>query len=452
MLIERVESAGLAHFSYLVGDGTDAVVIDPRRDCDVYVRMASEAGMRITNILETHRNEDYVIGSVELAARTGARIWHAEPDLAYGYGEIAGDGQTWKAGALNIQAIYTPGHTPGSVSYLLKTSRGDPWMLFSGDTLFAGDVGRVDLPGLDRMEEMAGLLYESIFRKILSLGDEVILCPAHGAGSVCGSSIAERAWTTLGLERRLNPKLQLTGRDEFVSEVAGELERPPYFRMMEKLNLEGAPILGNLPDPAPLHPDDFADRSEGGTVLDTRSEVGFGAAHVPGSLFIWQQGVPSYAGWFLSYEKPVFIVSQGRPVDVVAYLVRLGFDRLEGYLAGGMLAWHMAGRESRAIKMLTVQELCRQLDKQVDRWILDVRSEEELESEGRIPNAHHIHITLLPEHLEEIPKDCAIHIFCGSGLRSMTAASILVRAGWKDVAVVLGGLAGWTSRTCPIQS
>jgi hydroxyacylglutathione hydrolase len=452
MLLERIESEGLAHYSYIVGDGTETLVIDPRRDCEVYIERARAAGSRISHILETHRNEDYVVGSVELASRTGAETWHAEPDLEYGYGALAEDGQEWKIGRLRLRAIHTPGHTPGSRSYLLKTPQGDPWILFSGDTLFAGDVGRVDLPGLDRMTEMAGRLYDSIFEKILPLGDDVIVCPGHGAGSVCGSAIAERPWTTVGIERRLNPKLKSQDRDVFIREVAREMERPPYFRMMEELNLEGAPVLGTLPVPPPLPSGHFEEKAASGEILDTRSELAFGAAHIPDSLFIWRSGVPSYAGWFLQYDRPVFLVTPGWAPDVVPQLVRLGFDDIAGYLAGGMLSWHTAGKESRAVAMLTVQELCRQLDARMDRWILDVRSDEELESDGRIPDAHHIHITLLPRRIEEIPRDCTVHIFCGSGLRSMTAASLLVRAGVKDVAVVLGGLAGWTSRTCPVQT
>jgi len=451
MLFERIESEGLAHYSYIIGEGTEAVVIDPRRDCGIYVDKAKRAGARIALILETHRNEDYVVGSVELASRTGAEIWHTEPELEYGYGRLARDGQVWKFGRLSLQAIHTPGHTPGSMSYLLKTPQGDPWILFSGDTLFAGDVGRVDLPGLDRMEEMAGLLHESLFERIIPLGDDVIVCPAHGAGSVCGSVIQDRPWTTIGIERRLNPKIQHRNREDFIRDVARELERPPYFRMMEKLNLEGPPVLGSLPVPDPVQAGDFAERAGSGLTLDVRSDLAFGAAHVPGSLFIWRSGLPSYAGWFLSYAKPVFLITPGGPPEVVPDLVRLGFDNVAGYLAGGMLAWHMAGKESRAVSMLTVQELCRQLDAKMDRWILDVRSEEELDSDGRIPDAHHIHITLLPGRLGEIPKDCTVYIFCGSGLRSMTAASLLARAGWKDIAVVLGGLAGWTSRTCPLK-
>ncbi|MBU1750692.1 MAG: MBL fold metallo-hydrolase, partial [Chloroflexi bacterium] len=226
MLFERIESKGLAHYSYLIGDGQEAMVIDPRRDCDIYVEQAVKAGFRITHILETHRNEDYVIGSPELAARTGAAIWHADAQWDYQYGQPVQDGQTWPVGRLKVQAIHTPGHTPGHMSYLLHDPDGAPWVVFTGDALFAGDVGRVDLLGMDRAAEMAGRLYDTLFGRLLPLGDQVIVCPAHGAGSVCGTAIAERLWTTVGLERRLNPSLQHTDRAGFVAQTARELERP----------------------------------------------------------------------------------------------------------------------------------------------------------------------------------------------------------------------------------
>ncbi|KUK43788.1 MAG: Beta-lactamase domain protein [Methanothrix harundinacea] len=280
MLFERVESEGLAHYSYIVGDGNEAVVIDPRRDCEIYPKMASKEGMRITSVFETHRNEDYVVGSVELSSRTGAEIWHADGQLDYRYGEAIEDGMTMRIGRFKLEAISTPGHTPGSMSYLLRDAGGDPWVVFTGDALFAGDLGRVDLLGMDRVEEMARQLYDSVFEKLLPLGDEVIACPAHGAGSVCAASIADRKWTTLGIERKRNPKLQVKGVEEFVSLMAVELERPPYFREMERLNLAGAPLLCTVLDPAPLSPKEFAARAEEDVVLDTRMELAFGAAHI----------------------------------------------------------------------------------------------------------------------------------------------------------------------------
>lgn len=452
MLFERIESEGIAHFSYLIGNEHEACVIDPRRDCNVYVEKASREGVHITTILETHRNEDYVIGSVELAARTGAEIWHADRQLGYKYGKPAEDGQEWQIGQLRVQAIHSPGHTQGSMGYLLHDLDGNPWIVFTGDALFAGDVGRVDLLGTDKAQEMAGRLYETIFGKLLPLGDRVIVCPAHGPGSVCGSEIAQRPWTTLGIERKHNPKLQHTDRAEFIVNVVKELERPPYFERMEVLNIEGAPLLGGLPWPPPLAADGFESKAQEAVVVDTRSETAFSAAHVPGSLSIWMDGLSSFAGWFLTYDTPVLLVNEtDDPEQAVRCLIRLGYDNIAGYLAGGMHSWHTAGRECAAVSTVTVQALCGLLDSEDRPWILDVRSAEELKIEGRIAGAHHIHVTQLQHRLDEVPRDRTIYIFCGSGLRSMTAASLFLRAGRSDIVVVLGGLAGWQSITCPIE-
>jgi len=451
MLFERIESQGLAHYSYIVGDGKDAAVIDPRRDCDIYVERATREGLSITHILETHRNEDYVVGSLELAARTGAEIWHADAQLDYKYGQAVEESQTWQVGRLKLQATHTPGHTPGSMSYLLHDPNGAPWMVFTGDALFAGDVGRVDFMGMDRAEEMAGLLYDSIFHKLVPLGDGVIVCPAHGAGSACGGAIGERAWTTIGLERQLNPRLQFTDRDAFIANTARQLEYPPYFQRMEEWNVEGPPLLGSLPVLAPLSPAEFARKARDAIVLDTRIDLSFGAAHVPGAISIWMGRLSKFAGWFLPLDRPILLVDEtGDPTQTARYLLRLGYDDLAGYLSGGMLAWHTSGRESSSIKTITVQALCHHLDAHEDTWILDVRSGGEVAA-GGIPDAQHIHLTQLPHRLDEVPRDRPVTIFCGSGVRAMMAASLLQRAGWENLAVVLGGLAGWRSTTCPLE-
>ncbi len=453
MFFEQIESEGLAHYSYIVGDRNESIVIDPRRDCDIYIEKADENGCKITNILETHRNEDYVIGSLELAERTGAEIWHADVHLDYKYGKPVRNGQIISAGRLSLQAIHTPGHTLGSMSYLLHDPDGLPWMVFTGDTLFAGDTGRVDLSGEDKIEEMAGLLYESLFYKLLSLGDGIIVCPSHGAGSVCGAGISQRNLTTIGLERIRNPKLQYKDKEDFVANVAKKLERPHYFIQMEKLNIDGAPILGSLPLPKPLLPEDFDKISNSAIVLDTRMEVGFGAAHIPNSYSIWADGIPSFAGWFLPYNKPILLVSDTDDISkIVRMLIRLGYDNIAGYLHGEMHSWHSAGKISTSVGMVTVQELCRKLDNNEKIWLLDVRSEEELIKNGQIPDSYNIHITQLPERKEEVPKDIPVYIFCGSGLRSMIGASILMREGWQNITVVLGGLAGWDSISCPIKN
>ena len=459
MILERLASTGLAHYSYLIGDRNQALVIDPRRDVDDYIKMATGAGMRIAYVLETHRNEDYFVGSMELAARTGAQVWHADGQWDYQYGLPVTAGQRWKVGRLEIEALATPGHTPGSVSYLLHDPDGIAWMLFCGDALFAGDVGRIDLLGRDLAAENAGLLYESLFSRILPLGDEVILCPAHGSGSVCGESIAERLWTTLGLEKKHNARLQARSKEQFVASLLeSQPDRPPYFRRMEKVNLEGRPVLGSLPSPSPLDARSFFAlfEKQNAQVLDTRQELAYASAHVPGSQSIWLDGLASFAGWFLSYDRPILLVGEGNYVENMAViLLRLGYDNIAGFLAGGMLSWHMAGLESAAIRTLTVQDLCRLLDEGEDEgkkiWILDVRSEGERQRDGRIEGAQHIHITTIAENMDKVPKDREVYIFCGSGMRSMIAASFLKARGWKRLAVILGGMSGWRSRKCPIH-
>ncbi len=453
MIFEKIKSEVLAHNSYLIGMGSEAVVIDPRRDCDVYIQKAREHGMRIKLVLETHRNEDYVIGSKELAKRAGAEVWHADSHLKYRYGKAAKEGQEWKVGALRIKGISTPGHTEGSMSYILYDAKGNEWAVFTGDALFAGDVGRTDLVDAGRAGEMAGVLYGSVFKKLLKLGDGVLVCPSHGAGSVCGSEISEREWTTIGIEKKTNPKLQVKSKREFVKKAGKILERPPYFREMEKANLN-PPLLGNLPSANPLSPSLFRKLSRKGQVLDTRMELGFGSAHVPGAINIWKGGLSSFVGWFLSYGKPIYLVAEGEAElnSTVRQLVRMGYDNMAGSLAGGMLAYHMAGMESGSINVLNVQGMCELLDGNGEiPFILDVRSNEELEKQGEIAGAKHMHITTLPKRMKEIPKGNEIFIFCGSGLRSMVAASILRKNGWKKLNVIVGGLSAWKSSTCQVK-
>ncbi len=452
MLFEKIESEGLAHYSYIIGDKNEALVIDPRRDVQVYLDLASKNGMTIKTVLETHRNEDYVIGSYEIKEKTGADIYHADGDLDYEYGNPTHEGDTWSVGRLKVEAIHTPGHTLGSMSYVLYDPDGEPWRVFTGDALFAGDVGRVDFYGEEKLEETAFKLYDSIFNKILPLGDGVIICPAHGSGSVCGSEIAERGSTTIGIEKDRNPKLQVNSKEEFAEKAASMLEYPPYFRKMEEMNLTLQDHKLEEKSLEYLSPKEFEERAKEAVVLDTRKELGFGAAHIPSSISIWLDGLPNFAGWFLPYDKPILLVDEsGDPSKALTYLKRIGYDNVKGCLAGGMLSWHMSGKESDSIETVNVHDLCTELDSGKEPWILDVRSDEELEEEGEIEDAKHIHVTKIPDKMDKISKDENIHIFCGTGLRSMLAASLLKRESWKDLTVVLGGLSGWTSTTCSIE-
>jgi len=453
MLFEKIETEGLAHYSYIIGDENEAVVIDPRRDVEIYLKKTTKAGFKIKYILETHRNEDYVVGSKELARKTNAEIWHADSNLDYKYGNSVQDGQEFEIGRLKMKAINTPGHTLNSFSYLLYDFSGEPYMIFTGDLLFAEDTGRIDLLGEEMMDELAEKMYDSIFNKVLPLGDGVIICPAHGAGSVCGDSIADRNFTTIGLEKKVNANLQYEKKEEFIEYKKEVLERPPYFRKMEKMNLIENTCLSELKEPKALNPKELSNLIENDDliILDTRNELSFGAAHIPGSISIWKDGLASFAGWFLTYDKDIIIITPDLyPEDEVKILHRLGFDKISGYLSGGMLKWHMAGIRSSSIGMIKVQKVCDIFDSSNDYWILDIRSKDELKNTGEITDAHHIHLTQLPNNIEKIPQNSPIYIFCGSGLRSNIAASILKREGFDNINVILGGLEGWSSTSCPI--
>ena len=447
MIFERVKSEGLAHISYLVGSNDEAVVIDPRRDCQVYVNLARREEMKIEYIFETHRNEDYVIGSLELAHLTGAKTYHG-PGLDFRYGERLRDRQEFHFGTLKLTAIHTPGHTDESMSYALADLilGEEPIIVFSGDTLFVGDVGRTDLYGPEEVPRLAGNLYDSIFNRLLPLGDGVILCPAHGAGSICGGAISEREESTLGLERAQNPVLQKTKKEDFVRfKVAEHLERPPYFREMERYNLEGAPQLEHLPNPSPLSPRELQEQMKlGAVVVDTRMPPAFGGAHIKGSYSIWLDGLPSFGGWVLPYEKPILLVLEDREqLDrAIRYLVRVGYDNIAGYLRSGIEAWYNEALPIEHIGLLTVQELKKRLERGDNLVVLDVRRKDEWDN-GHIEGAFHIYVGNLEERLKEVPVDRPIAVICNVGHRASLGASLLHREGYPEIHNVLGSMTAW---------
>jgi hydroxyacylglutathione hydrolase len=447
MIFERVKSEGIAHISYFIGSNSEAVVIDPRRDCQVYIDLARREEMKIKYIFETHRNEDYVIGSLELAHFTGAKIYHGS-GLDFKYGERLKDGQEFHFGILKLIAVHTPGHTDESVSYALAdlTVGEEPIMVFTGDALFVGDVGRTDLYGHKEATRLAGNLYDSIFNKLLPLGDKVILCPAHGAGSVCGGPISEREQSTLGLERIQNPVLQKTKREDFIQfKITEHHERPPYFRKMEQYNLYGPPLLGHLPNPTPLTPKEFQEQMQLGAVaVDIRMPPAFGGAHIKGSYSIWLDGLPSFAGWMLPYDKPVLLVPEDEEQleRAIRYLVRLGYNEIAGYLGGGIEAWYNEALPIKHIGLLTVQELKKRLDRGDNLLTLDVRRKDEWDN-GHIEGALHIYVGHLKDRLREVSVDRPIAVICNVGHRASLGASILRREGYQEVYNVLGGMTAW---------
>lgn len=445
MIFEIIKSEGISHNSYFLGSGSEAAVVDPRRDVDVYLELAEMHGVSIRYIFETHRNEDYTIGSAELARHVDAEILHGSA-LDFRYGTPVREGDTFSLGSLELEVLETPGHTYESISIAVRdTSISDEClMIFVGDVLFAGETGRVDFFGPEKIPETAGLLYDSIHENILPLGDHVVICPAHGAGSVCGADIRDMDTTTAGYERLTNPYLQM-GRDEFIEYKKSErLYTPPYFRRMEENNLRGVKVNKSHLEALPLQ--DFRElMGEGAQVVDVRNPTSFCGGHIPGSLNIWQDGFAAFAGYFLNYEDPILLVDDGRGVDSVRRsLIRLGYDNMAGYLAGGFPPWYMAGLEIQKLDAISVHEL---REMEGDFLLLDVRKITDRER-FHIEGSEHIWVGDLPDNIDLIPEKDVV-IYCDSGYKSTIAASILESHGFR-VSTVLGGIGAWLRAGYPV--
>jgi hydroxyacylglutathione hydrolase len=446
MLFEQIVSDGISHNSYLIGSGGRAAVIDPRRDCDIYLNIADRNELVITHIFETHRNEDYAIGSLELKERCRAEIYHGA-QMAFAYGKPVNEGDRFMLGSLEVLVLETPGHTEESISLVLydREISGRPYMIFCGDTLFSGDIARTDFFGQERKAEMAAKIYDSIDKKIMPLGDGVIVCPAHGAGSVCGSEIADHPFTTIGYEKETNQVLA-QGREAFISQRSVESPYyPPYFRQMERDNLEGVAILHRMPDLQELSVTEVNRfRKSGCQIIDIRSPTSFGGGHIPGSISIWREGLPSFMGWFLDYQRPVIIVDDFN-IDlgpILCHFIRQGYDKIAGILSGGFPLWTKAAQDIGTIPTCSVQQLKEQLEKE-SPFILDVRDIKNWRAVGHIRGAHQIYVGELPQHLDEIPKNEPIVVYCDSGFKGSLAASILAIHQYHMVTNVLGGMTAW---------
>jgi hydroxyacylglutathione hydrolase len=456
MILRQVTSEGLAHHSYYVGSGRTAAVIDPRRDCDVYLDIAKGLDQQIIFIFETHRNEDCVTGSCELAERTGAEIYHG-PGTAFSYGTMAGDGRNFQVGDLELSVRETPGHTPDSISLVVRDKKvsDDPYLVFTGDALFAGDAGRTDLLGRGREKEAAGMLYDSIWDKILPLGDAVIICPAHGAGSVCGAEIVDHPVTTTGYEKKNNPLLR-KDRRAFIEYKSGEHHYvPPYFRKMEFLNLEGPPLVGQLPDLIPYTNRQMKELAgKGAQLLDIRAPGSFGAGYIEGSLSIWREGLPAFMGWFLNYEAPIVLVDDFNldMSPVIRHFVRLGYDNLKGYLAGGFPGWYKAGERFIRHRVWSVRDLNTAMESSTEElYLLDVRDIRNREKAGHIRGDHHIYVGELPLRIHDVPQQANIVVYCDAGYKGCLAASYLSKHGYPRVTNILGGMTGWSAAGLPVE-
>jgi hydroxyacylglutathione hydrolase len=453
MIFEMIKSEGISHNSYFIASSGEAAVIDPRRDVNIYLELSDKYNAPIHYIFETHRNEDYTIGSLELADVVDAEIIHGSK-LDFSYGTDVLDGDTFDLGKLELEVIETPGHTHESISIAVrdKSISDDVYLVFTGDVIFAGEVGRTDFFGETETPNMAELLYDSIHEKILPLGDNVLLYPAHGAGSVCGADIRDQDTTTIGYEKKTNLMIQTT-KDEFIKQkVKEELYTPPYFQEMEKNNQYGAKILGRLPFSHPLNAGEVKElREKGAQIVDVRKPTSFGGGHIPQTLNIWREGFPAFAGYFLNYDYPIIIIDdcERKVPEITRYLIRLGYDNIYGHLSGGFPTWYMAAQQVENLEMWSVHQLKEALENREDIFLLDVRKIND-RKKVHIAGSHHYWVGDIPQNLKHIPKDKKIVIYCDSGYKSTIAASILQKNGYSNVVSVLGSMGAWLKAKYPL--
>lgn len=444
MFIQSFKSQGLSQLSYLIGNNGKAMVIDPRRDCESYAEAAATEGCRITGILETHRNEDLISGAPILAELTGATVYHG-PNAAgdVRYAETTREGDVFKLGNLQLKVLETPGHTDDSLSFVLfDTEFGDDAVaVFTGDTLFIGDVGRADFYP-ERAEEVAGLLYDSL-QKLLSLGDQTLIYPAHGAGSVCGDNMADREFSSIGYERQNNPMLQIQSRQDFIDRKVQEHHyQPPYFREMERLNLKGSGPTRRVLMPTALTPPAFNELPDDTVVLDVRGISSFLGAHIPRSLALPIPMIPAFAGWFLEPDDNLALVAANaqEAEEAARHLARIGFDNVLGYLAPDMPQWAAMAEPFDAVDVIDVQTFNARRQAPPKDWqLLDVRGKGEVESTP-IDQAEHHYVGQLAAQASKLDPGKHYTIMCGSGARATIAASVLMREGFKKVDVFLGSL------------
>ncbi|HEX7467655.1 MAG TPA: MBL fold metallo-hydrolase [Methanobacterium sp.] len=452
MMFEIVKSEGIAHKSYFIGSNEKAAVIDPRRDCDIYTEIAERNNMEIIYIFETHRNEDYTIGSLELKEIVGADIFHGK-GVDFDYGNYVNEGDKFQIGSIVLEIIETPGHTDESISILIRDRdiSDDVYMIFTGDSLFAGEIGRCDLYGEVNKRKMAESMYSSIFKKILLLGDNVIVCPAHGSGSICGAEIREQDLTTIGYEKKTNPQLKKDKKGFIDAKIDEKLYTPPYFKKMEKNNLQGPPLICKLPYLKPLSMHEVKDcMARDAQVIDVRGPTAFAGGHIPNTLNIWKKGLPAYAGWFLNYEEPIIIVDDNNDSidELRRYLVRLGYDNVYGYLSGGFPVWFKGSGDFQTVKTWSVHDLLPNMGKK-SLFLLDVRKENDWIKE-RIDGSHNVYIGLLKDNLESVPKDKHVVVSCDTGYKASIGTSILQMNGYKNVTNILGSMMSWKKAGYPV--
>ena len=448
----------LAHASYLIGSKGEAAVIDPQRDVDQYIAEAEAHGLRIKYVIESHLHADFVSGHRELAARTGAEIVFGEKAGALFPHRVVRDGDALTVGDLTLRILATPGHTPESISIvLLDPDTNQPQKVFTGDTLFIGDVGRPDLAGAKghSAEQMAAMLYDSLHHKLMTLDDGVEVYPAHGAGSLCGRNMSKETSSTIGEQRRFNYALKPMAKAEFIQVVTADQPKvPDYFPKDAEINRTGASPLTDLPRPAALSPTEVDRlRQQGHLILDVRSGAEFGAGHIPGSLNVGLSGqFASWAGTLVSLDTPILIVAEDETKvdEAVTRLARVGIESVKGYLDGGIYAWDKAGLAVATIAQMPVDELHSRLQEGADLQIIDVRRPGEYDG-GHVPGAANAQLTDLKASAALFDPSRPTMVICQSGYRSSAATSILESLGFRSVFNIMGGTAAWIQANYPVE-
>lgn len=450
MKIEQIYTGCLAEAAYYIESNGEAAIIDPLREVEPYLKKAKKDNAVIKYIFETHFHADFVSGHVDLAEKSGAEIVYGPTAKTSFKSYIAADGEQFKIGELTITALHTPGHTPESTTYLLTDKDGKPHCIFTGDTLFIGDVGRPDLAqqGDLTMEDMAATLYDSLQNKILTLPDDVLVYPAHGAGSACGKSMSKETFDTLGHQKEVNYALKATSKAQFVKEVTdGILPPPQYFAKNAAMNKNGYESFDDVYEKGlkPLTPVEFEAMANltGALILDTRDPQVFAKGFVPSAVNIGLNG--QFAPWvgalITDLKQPLLlVVDAGKEEEAITRLARVGYDNTIGYLAGGIAAWEEAGKDVDTIKSITALEFEHIANADASIKVLDVRKPGEYESE-------HLEMTLtrpldyINDWTTEIDHNDTYYVHCAGGYRSMVAASILKARGVEQVIDIAGGYA-----------
>lgn len=449
MFIKQLYTGCLSEAAYYIESEGIAAVVDPLRDIEEYLVLAKERNATIKYIFETHFHADFVSGHLDLAKVTGATIVYGPGTETSFPVHVAKDEEIFEIGKISIQVLHTPGHTLESSCYLLKDQSGKANAIFTGDTLFVGDVGRPDLAQKANeisMEDLAGMLYESLQKRIMPLADEVVLYPAHGAGSSCGKNLGPETFSTIGEQKATNYALQPQTKEEFIQAVTEGLAAPPqYFPINAKINKEGYESLDAVLSKGlqPLSIDAFKEKiGQGFLILDTRNSSVFSSGFVPGSVSIGLDGrFAEWAGSLLPFHQPMILVTEpGKEKETIVRLARVGFDKIEGYLNGGYASWLEAGESIDMIIDVEADEVAMDISFDPNMVILDVRKAPEY-ADGHIKEAINIPLNELtdPGSMANLDDHHNIYVHCAGGYRSVIASSLIKRQGIHNIRNILGG-------------